>query len=61
MNNEKIKKVDSNPDMWTVSDVAKYLKLSTKTVYVLARLGKIPCTILGANFRFSRKKIESLV
>jgi excisionase family DNA binding protein len=56
------KKIDSNPEIWTVLDVMKFLKLSKPTVYRMARNGDIPCTIIGkSTFRFSRKKIESFV
>lgn len=49
-------------DIWTAKQVAEYLKMCEKTVYVHARSGSIPCTIIGNTvFRFSRKKIESLV
>jgi len=54
-------KVDTNPDVWGAKQVAAYLKMCHKTVYILARKGEIPCTIIGNTFRFSRKKIENLV
>jgi len=49
------------PDVMLASEVATYLRLSPKTVYVKARAGQIPCTIIGSAFRFSRKKIEALI
>lgn len=54
-------KVDTNPDMWGAREVSDFLKICNKTVYIMARKGEIPCTIIGNTFRFSRKKIESLV
>jgi excisionase family DNA binding protein len=48
------------PDVMTADEVAAYLRLCRKTVYVLARSGEIPCKILGKTFRFSRKAIEDV-
>jgi len=47
-------------DIMIVSEVATYLRLSKKTVYLKARKGEIPCIIFGSTFRFSRKTIESM-
>ena len=52
---------DPKPDIMTASEVAAYLRLSSKTVYVLARSGEIPCRIIGNNFRFSRRAIEAML
>lgn len=55
-------KIDTNPDVWGAREVAQYLKMAQKTVYLLARKGDIPCTILGEKiFRFSREKIVNLI
>lgn len=55
-------KVDTNPEVWTAGQVAEFLKISVKTVYVQARAKEIPCTIIGDTiFRFSREKIVNLV
>lgn len=63
VNNEmtKPKAPVPQPDIMTVAEVAEYLRLSKKTVYVLAREEKIPCKIIGSTFRFSRKTIENFV
>ena len=57
----KKNKIEPTPDIMTVQEVADYLRLSAKTVYVLARAEKIPCKIIGSCFRFSRKTIENFV
>ena len=42
-----------NPEaLWTVRDVAAYLKASTSYVYKAAERGEIPCRRLGALLRF---------
>jgi excisionase family DNA binding protein len=61
MKNELQKPVDSNPEIWGAKQVSEYLKLSSKTVYNLAKKGDLPCTFIGKTLRFSRKKIENLV
>ena len=50
-------KIERNSDIWTAKEVAEYLKISKKTVYLMARTGDIPCTIIGNTiFRFSGKR-----
>jgi excisionase family DNA binding protein len=49
------------PDIMIAREVAKYLRISLKSVYTMARAQQIPCTIIGKTFRFSRKKIEALI
>jgi excisionase family DNA binding protein len=45
----------------TAEEVAKLLKLSTKTVFRLAKQGKIPAFRVGADLRFKREAIEELM
>ena len=46
------------PAMWTVQDVAAYLKVSRSWVYKAAESGDIPCRRIGALLRFSPARIE---
>ena len=38
--------------LWDVQDSARYLKLSTKTVYRMAAAGSLPCVKVGGALRF---------
>ncbi|RME06390.1 MAG: DNA-binding protein [Deltaproteobacteria bacterium] len=51
----------TNHDVLTVRDVAEYLKIDKRTVYKLAKEGKIPCSKIGRQWRFSRKQIMELI
>ena len=48
-------------EVLTVKDVAEYLKIDKRTVYKLAKEGKIPCSKIGRQWRFSRIQIVDLV
>jgi excisionase family DNA binding protein len=43
----------------TVAEVARYLRLSTKTVYQLAAKKQIPHVRIGNSFRFRRADLDS--
>ena len=45
-------------EIFTVEELAKYLKLHTFTVRRLAREGKIPSFKAGGQWRFDLKEIE---
>jgi excisionase family DNA binding protein len=49
--------MDSSPVM-TTQEVAVYLRVSTATVYRLARAGQIPATRVGRSWRFHRRLID---
>lgn len=46
-----------NPVM-TIDDLAKYLKLSTSTLYKLCADGKVPGTKVGRHWRFHKVVID---
>jgi len=43
----------------TLDEVCQYLKIGKTTVYQLARLGKIPATKVGSQWRFNRSDIDN--
>ncbi len=47
--------------LWTVEDVAQYLRLKTETVRAMARRGEIPAVRLGRVWRFQRETLEAWV
>ncbi len=48
-------------DILTVRDVAKYLKVTDRTIYRLAGAGKIPGFKVGGTWRFSRAGIDNWI
>lgn len=51
----------ADPDILTVKEVAAFLKFNSRTVYVLAKQGKIPATRVGRGWCFSRAALERYV
>lgn len=50
-----------NDKIMTVEEVAKFLKVSQRTVYEWAQTNEIPCGKLGTSWRFQRDEIENWV
>lgn len=47
--------------LWTVDDVAAYLKVSPELVYKLRRLKRLPAVRVGALFRWRPAVVRSFV
>ena len=47
--------------LWTVSDVAAYLKLARSWVYQASASGVLPCVRIGAALRFDPKRVRAWV
>ena len=67
-NNEKeiiglaIKASDETEPLWTVRDVATYLRLKPGTVRAMARRGELPCLKVGTRvWRFRPKEVKDWV
>ena len=48
-------------EIWTIQEVAIYLKLNEKTAYRLASEGKLPGFKVGGSWRFKREDLESWI
>jgi len=48
-------------EIYTLKEVAKYLKLAEKTAYRLAAEGKLPGFKVGGSWRFKKEDIESWI
>ena len=48
-------------DIWTVKQVAFYLRINPKTVYELVNSGELPGFKVGGSWRFKRADIEQWV
>ena len=44
--------------VFTVQEVAKYLRMQPVTIYKHAKYGKLPCFKVGANWRFKKSTID---
>lgn len=49
---------DETGEIFTLDDVAAYLKVGKRTVYRLAAAKKIPAFKVGGTWRFSRAEID---
>lgn len=47
--------------LWTVEDVADYLKLQPETIRSMARRGELPALKIGKVWRFQRKAIHEML
>ncbi len=47
--------------LWTVDDVAKYLRLKQETVRMMARAKKIPALKVGKSWRFRISDVKDMV
>ena len=47
------------PEIMTIEEVAKYLRLSERKVYELAQKGDIPCGKVGTSWRFKKAEIQN--
>lgn len=48
-------------NIWTVREVAAYLKITEKTAYRLAAEGKIPAFKVGGAWRFKANEIDAWI
>ncbi len=48
-------------DILTIDEVAKYLRVSERTVYEWAQKGEVPCGKIGTVWRFKKSEIEKWV
>ena len=49
---------DKTGEIFTLDDVAAYLKVGKRTVYRLAANGQIPAFKLGGTWRFQRAELD---
>lgn len=52
---------DKTGEIFTLDDVAAYLKVGKRTVYRLAAAKKIPAFKVGGTWRFSRADIDNWI
>ncbi len=53
--------INESNEIWTVNEVADYLRMNPMTIYRLAQQGKIPASKILGCWRFKRQEIESWI
>ena len=51
--------MDDFPQVLTIEEASKYLRIPLSTLYKLAQDGKIPCQKVGKHWRFRKEKIDN--
>jgi len=49
---------ESFPDIMTIEETSRYLRIPLFSLYRLAQSGKIPCQKVGRHWRFRREAID---
>ena len=49
---------DNFPEVLTIQETSKYLRIPVSSLYKLAQEGRIPCQKVGRHWRFRREAIE---
>jgi excisionase family DNA binding protein len=49
---------DNIPDIMTIIETSRYLRIPLSSLYKLAQDGKIPCQKVGRHWRFRRQALE---
>lgn len=61
-NNKQDQQINSIMEpLWTVEDVANYLRLKQETVRMMARANKIPALKVGKAWRFKVSEIKGML
>jgi len=52
---------EKRPRIMTIEEVAKYLRLHKSTIYRMVRLGEIPSSKIGNQWRFRKDVIDAWI
>ena len=50
-----------NDEIMTIKDLSLYLKINEKTIYKLAKQGKLPGVKIGGMWRFKKEAIDNWI
>ena len=48
-------------NVFTVQELAAYLRMQVVTIYKHSKMGKLPCFKVGANWRFKKSTIDKWI
>ncbi len=49
---------ETYPEIMTITETSKYLRIAHSSLYKLAQEGKIPCQKVGRHWRFRKEAID---
>ena len=52
---------ESFPDVMTIQETSRFLRVPVSSLYKLAQEGKIPCQKVGRHWRFNRSTLEKWI
>lgn len=52
---------ESFPDVMTIQETSRYLRIPVSSLYKLAQSGRIPCQKVGRHWRFNRATLEKWI
>ena len=52
---------ESFPDVMTIQETSRYLRIPVSSLYKLAQEGRIPCQKVGRHWRFNRSTLEKWI
>ena len=52
---------ESTPEVMTIEEAAKYLRIPLSSLYRLAQDGKVPCQKVGRHWRFLRQSLAQWI
>jgi len=52
---------ESTPEVMTIDEAAKYLRIPLSSLYRLAQEGKVPCQKVGRHWRFHRQSLANWI
>jgi len=58
---QELLKIAFTEPLWTVEDVANYLRLNQETIRIMARAKKIPALKVGRAWRFKSSEIKEVM
>ena len=53
--------ISGTEPLWTVEDIANYLRLQPETVRIMARAGRIPAIKVGKVWRFKAREVKEIL
>lgn len=51
--------VRKEPEVMTIEEVCRYLRIAKSSLYRLAQKGRIPCQKVGKHWRFHREALDT--
>ena len=53
--------MDNSKEILTIAEAAEYLQMGKRSIYILAKKGKIPCKKITNKYRFVKEDLRNWV